>query len=61
MKHEFECQKCGEICNIDGYFPKYFCFCEQCNDYAQGFDPLEYSADYFGGYVDWVCDTVKDR
>lgn len=29
-----ECKKCGELCQIDGEFPKFSAWCETCNDYA---------------------------
>lgn len=48
----FECTKCGELCMIDGDFPKFFCYCDVCHDYAQGFDDVEHVADCIGAQTD---------
>ena len=34
----WECEKCGDYCNIDGVGLKSYAWCYTCNDYAQGFD-----------------------
>ena len=41
--NEIECSRCGEICVVDGDFPRYFAWCETCKDYAGGFDDHAYA------------------
>ena len=43
---EFECKKCHTVCQVDGDYPKFFCWCEECGDYAKGFDDSLYAADF---------------
>ena len=40
---EIKCAKCGTDCVIDGDFPKFFAWCEECSDYAEGFDGDAYA------------------
>ena len=51
---EIICTKWKESCIIDGEYPKFFAWCETCADYAEGFDCLEYSADWMGDKIDEV-------
>jgi transcription elongation factor Elf1 len=50
--NEFECIKCGSICQIDGEFPKFFAYCDVCGDYAKGFDADDYTRDIAAGIAD---------
>ena len=52
MNTEIECSRCGEICAIDGDFPRYFAWCETCKDYAGGFDSEAYSQEVMGDIAD---------
>jgi hypothetical protein len=61
MKDEVQCKKCGDICIIDGEFPKFFAWCDTCHDYADGFDASDYAADYMGGLIDDAYDRMKDE
>ena len=45
------CKKCGGICTIDGDFPKFYAWCDTCNDYAD-YDMGEYAADYLATIAD---------
>ena len=56
MKSEIQCKKCGDTCVIDGEYPKLFAWCDTCSDYAEGFDIMEYSADYMGNLIDAAAD-----
>ncbi len=58
---DHKCTKCGEICEVDGEYPRWFAWCHECNDYAAGFDCLEYGADYMGAMADAVKDEGKYR
>lgn len=51
MKPEIKCGKCGDDCMVDGEYPKFFAWCETCNDYAD-YDMHEYAADYMGSLID---------
>lgn len=58
---EIGCQKCGNICIVDGEFPKFFAYCDTCGDYAEGFSDQEYAADYMGSLIDYTYDRIKDE
>ena len=60
IRYKFTCNKCNRQCIIDGEYPKFFCWCNNCDDYALGFDCLEYAADYQGQMIDYVYDRIKD-
>jgi len=60
MRDEVECNRCREVCIIDGDYPKFFAWCDTCKDYAEGFNADEYAADYMGGLIDDTYDRVKD-
>lgn len=51
---EIECKKCKDMCIIEGAYPRFFAWCENCNTYAEGFDSLEYSEDYIADMVDQI-------
>ena len=57
----FICKKCKSECNVDGEYPKFFCWCDTCETYAKGFDVLKYSADYISGLTDYIYDKMKDE
>lgn len=66
MSNEYTCKKCGEVCEIEydrheKYWPS--CWCDECDDYAQGFDDVagDYQADYIAGIADNALDSEKDR
>ncbi len=61
MTHEFECQKCGEMCMVDGDPPKFLAWCCECDDYAKGFDDSDYAADYYASRIDDAMDRRKER
>ena len=50
--NEYECKKCGETCIADGDYPKFFCWCDECDDYAAGFDPTEYAAIVLANHIE---------
>jgi len=52
MNPEIECARCGEICVIDGDFPRYFAWCETCKDYAEGFDDHLYAQEVMASIAD---------
>ena len=58
---EFECKKCGSICEVDGEYPEWLVWCYECNDYAEGFNDSEFNADYFGSLGDEAYDRLKDK
>lgn len=49
---EIECGKCGSICEVDGGFPKFFAWCDECQDYVAGFDADDYSRDMVEFWAD---------
>ncbi len=51
MNGEVTCGKCGDICEVDGEYPEFFAWCEECGDYAVE-DMTEYAADYAAGIMD---------
>ncbi len=53
------CQQCGDDCEIDGEYPKYFAWCDICNNYAVGFDEHEYANDYLSTKIDEAKDRRK--
>ncbi len=57
--NEIECNKCGDICEVDGDYPKYFAWCDTCSDYAGGFDCDEYAADVLAGAIDTAKEERK--
>ena len=52
MNTEIECSRCGEICAVDGEFPRFFAWCETCHDYAGGFDDVEYAQEFAADIAD---------
>jgi hypothetical protein len=42
MKDTFICKKCGTECDVVYDYGDTFCYCETCNDYADGFDVDEF-------------------
>jgi hypothetical protein len=46
---------------IDGDYPKFFCYCDTCHNYAEGFDATEYAADYMGAQMDYAVDMMEAR
>lgn len=49
---EFTCTKCGSDCGIDGEYPKYFAWCDECGDYDKGFNCEEHAADVMSARID---------
>ncbi|MBA7470156.1 hypothetical protein ES707_05434 [subsurface metagenome] len=45
------CSKCGELCCVDGEFPKFFAWCDMCNDYASC-DMGEYTENWLATKTD---------
>lgn len=45
------CKKCGDECQVDGEYPKFFAWCERCNDYAT-YDMDCYSADWYADQIE---------
>ena len=58
MKDIITCKKCGGLCDVDGEFPKFFAWCESCNDYAT-YNMDEYNADYYSRMIDNIHETKK--
>lgn len=56
---EIKCSQCGEMCVIEGECPKFYAWCDTCNDYAD-FDIQEYTADYIGGLIDYTYDHYRE-
>lgn len=52
------CAKCGETCQVDGEFPKFFAWCDTCDDYASC-DMSEYTANYLASRIDDAHDRSK--
>lgn len=57
--NEIKCNRCGDICEVDGDYPKYFAWCDTCSDYAEGFDSDEYAADVLAGTIDAAKEERK--
>lgn len=51
MNDLIECKKCGTLCQVDGEFPKFFAYCDTCDDYAD-YDMEEWTADYMAMIAD---------
>lgn len=65
---EYTCTKCGAECCIEwdeskcaGGWPT--CWCDECNDYAEGFEEkaMDYQADRLSGMIDRAVDQAQDR
>ena len=61
MNDTIICKKCGEICQIDGEFPKFFAYCDNCQDYVDDKDIDEYTADYLASEIDRAYERSKWR
>ena len=61
MPTEVKCQRCGEICLIDGEYPRFFAYCDTCDEYVEGFDILEFAADYLGSKIDEAEMKMENR
>jgi hypothetical protein len=60
----FVCRKCETECSVemDRADPNdACCWCETCNDHAEGFDPTDYASDYFAGLADDAMDYERDN
>lgn len=53
------CKKCGEECQIDREFPKFFAWCYTCQDYAEGDDIEEYTKDWLASGIDKARERSK--
>ena len=51
MRRWITCKKCGTPCKVDGDYPKFFAFCDTCDDYAT-YDMDMYAADWMADEVD---------
>lgn len=60
MEDLVECRRCGELCQVDGEFPKFFAWCDTCNDYAD-YDMTEYAADYLATKIDAAHERQRDK
>lgn len=60
MDDLIECRKCGELCQVDGEFPKFVAWCDTCNDYAD-YDMSEYAADYLATKVDAAHERQREE
>ena len=59
----FTCKKCEEECEVefDRRDPNdCVCYCETCNDYAEGFDSTQYASDYMADLADAIMDRFRD-
>ena len=54
---EVECKKCGSVCCVDGDPPRWWAWCDECDDYAEGFDGMEHEGDRMAA----LADVAKDR
>ncbi len=54
--NEIVCGKCDCICCIDGEYPRFFAWCEECQDYAEGFDACDHAAEWMAGQIDAAMD-----
>jgi hypothetical protein len=44
--YEFTCQSCNTECIIDEAKPgRYYCWCDNCDDYAEGFNEDDYAVE----------------
>ena len=56
MNDTVECKRCGSICQIDGEFPKFFAYCDNCQNYV---DVDDYTADYLASEIDRAYEKSK--
>ena len=49
---EIKCKECKDICIVEGDYPEFFAWCENCGTYAEGFDCLEYAGDYLADKIE---------
>jgi len=59
--NEATCTKCKTQCRVDGEYPKFFAWCNTCNDYSEGFDPFEYAAEHRADLIDRTYDAIKEH
>jgi len=56
---EVTCAKCNSVCQVDGEYPKFFAWCDECDDYADC-DMSEFATEWFAGLVDYTYDRMRD-
>lgn len=56
MNDTIICKRCNEICQIDGEFPKFSAWCDNCRDYVNVED---YTVDYHTGLIDRAYERSK--
>jgi hypothetical protein len=54
------CCKCGLLCHIDGEYPKFIVWCDECNNYAD-IDLEELQEDYLGNRIDHAYEQCKEK
>lgn len=54
------CRRCKNECSVEGEYPKFFSWCDECGDYPEGFDCLDYATEWISGYTDYVYDMRKE-
>ena len=59
MDTEFECEACHNICVVDGDYPKFFCWCDVCHNYAKGFNDAKYAADCLAYHIESATLNVE--
>ncbi|MHA2280086.1 MAG: hypothetical protein ACXAC5_04320 [Promethearchaeota archaeon] len=57
---EVTCNKCKSICEVDGEYPKFFAWCDTCDDYADH-DMMEFATEWYAGLIDYTYDMMRDR
>lgn len=60
MNNVFQCQRCGYDCQVEGEYPRFDCYCDACKKPAEGFDVLEYAAEWYAHQIDAAM-TFKDE
>ena len=58
--HTIICKTCGDECQVDGEFPKFFAFCDTCGGYAD-YDMNDYTIEYMANKAECaeLCMNIR--
>jgi len=57
MNDTYRCKRCGSLCSVEDNFGEYICWCDYCDQEAEGFDS-EYYQDEF--YLDAISESYEE-
>lgn len=55
MMYDVICKKCGNVCDVEQHeINEFVAWCDECNDYPEGWNCLDYAADWLGDAMDYA-------